>query len=138
MRVLLHALSHSSPRLSALTFPYTGALSLHRTKDLSPIDARQVHPLLNMLLDSWVSPCVLFCWWFNPREFWEIWLVDIVLPMDLTSATSVLSLTPPLGTPCSVQPLYVSIQLCICQDLTEPLGDSYIRLLSARTSWHPQ
>jgi hypothetical protein len=36
-------------------------------------------------------------------------------------APSVLCLTPPLGTPCSVQWLAVSICLCICQALAEPL-----------------
>jgi hypothetical protein len=57
-----------------------------------------------------------------------LWLVDIiVLPVGLQipSAPSVLSLTPtlgtPLGTPCLVQWLTVSICLCICQALTEPL-----------------
>jgi hypothetical protein len=37
------------------------------------------------------------------------------------SAPSVLSLTPLLGMPCSVQWLAVSIHLCICQALAEPL-----------------
>jgi hypothetical protein len=51
-------------------------------------------------------------------------MVDIfVLPMCLQtpSAPSVLSLIPPLGTPCSVQWLAASIRLCICQALAEPL-----------------
>ena len=53
-----------------------------------------------------------------------VWLVDtVVLPMGLQtpSTPSVLSLTPLLGTPCSVQWLAVSIHLCICKALTEPL-----------------
>jgi hypothetical protein len=33
-----------------------------------PIDAWQGHPLLNIRLESWVLPCVLLCWWFNPWE----------------------------------------------------------------------
>jgi len=37
------------------------------------------------------------------------------------SAPSVLSLSPPLGTPCSGQWLALSIHLCICQALAEPL-----------------
>jgi hypothetical protein len=45
-------------------------------------------------------------WWFSPWELWEgVWLVDIVaLPMGLqtSSAPSIPSLTPPLGTQCSV------------------------------------
>ena len=53
-----------------------------------------------------------------------VWFFDIVvLPMRLqtTSAPSVLSPTPPLRTPCSVQWLAVSIHLCIRQALAEPL-----------------
>jgi hypothetical protein len=52
-----------------------------------------------------------------------VWLVDIiVLPIGLQtpSVPSVLSLTPPLGTPCSVQWLAARIRLCICQALAEP------------------
>jgi hypothetical protein len=37
------------------------------------------------------------------------------------SAPSFFSLTPPLGTPCSFRWLTVSIHLCICQALAEPL-----------------
>jgi hypothetical protein len=50
-------------------------------------------------------------------------LVDIVLCMELqsSSAPSVLRLTPPLGTPCSVQWLAMSICFCVCQALAEPL-----------------
>jgi hypothetical protein len=51
-------------------------------------------------------------------------LVDIVfLPIGLQtpSAPSVLSLTPPLGSPCSVQWLAASIHICIGQFLAEPL-----------------
>ena len=53
-----------------------------------------------------------------------VWLVDIVvLPMGLKTPTtpSVLSLTLLLGTPHSVQWLAVSIHLCICKALAEPL-----------------
>ena len=51
-------------------------------------------------------------------------MVDVVvLPMELQthSAPSLLSLTPPFGTLCSVQWLAASICLCICQALAEPL-----------------
>jgi hypothetical protein len=68
-----------------------------------------------------VPPCVLFGWFFSP---WEFWLVDIVtLPMELKmpSVPSVLSLIPPLGTQCSDHWLALSIYLCICQALAEPL-----------------
>jgi hypothetical protein len=97
-------------------------------KPLLPLIAQQSHRLLHLWLKSWVTPCVLLGWRFSPWELWGIWLVDIiVLPMGLqtSSVPSVLSLTPPLGTPlgtqCSVQWLAVSIHLCICQDLAEPL-----------------
>jgi hypothetical protein len=43
------------------------------------------------------------------------------MELQTPSAPSVLSLIPPLETPCSVQWLAVSICLCICQALTEPL-----------------
>jgi hypothetical protein len=77
-----------------------------------------------MQLKPRVAPWSLFGWWFNPWELWEVWLVDIVvLPMGLQIPLlpSLLSLTLPLGTPCSIQWLTVSICLCICQDLAEPL-----------------
>ena len=92
-------------------------LSLHRTKDLC---SHWCLPRLYMQLEL----CVLLGWWLSPWELWGIWLVDIVvLPMGLQtpSAPSVLSLTPPLGTPCSVQWLAVSICLCICKALAGPL-----------------
>ena len=85
-----------------------------------------------MQLELWVPPCVLFGWWFSLWELWRVWLVDIVLPMRLQtpSAPSVLSLTPPLGSPCSVQWLAASIHIHLWQSL---LGDRYIRLLPARS-----
>ena len=55
---------------------------------------------------------------------WGAWLVDnVVLPMGLQtpSTPSVLSPTPPLGSPCSVQWLAGSICICICEALAEPL-----------------
>lgn len=88
------------------------------------MDARQGHLLLHMQLEPWIAPCVSLGWWFSPQELWGIWLIDIVvLPMRLKtpSATSVLSLTPPLGTTFSVQLLAISTCLCICQALGEPL-----------------
>lgn len=32
-----------------------------------------------MQLEPWVCLCVLFAWWFKPRELLGVWLVDIVL-----------------------------------------------------------
>ena len=86
------------------------------------------HPLLHMWMEPRVPLCALFGWWFSPRELWEVWLVDIFVPhkhrnmgLQTPSATSILSLMPPLETPCSVQWLAVSIHHCICQALAEPL-----------------
>ena len=56
-----------------------------------------------------------------------------VLPMGMQtpSAPSVLPLTPPLGSPCSVRWLAVCIHICIGQALTEPLrGQPYQALVS--------
>ena len=67
---------------------------------------------------------MFFDWWFSPWELWGFWLVHIVVPpmgLQPSSAPSVLSLTPSLGTLCSVQWVAVSIYLCICQALAEPL-----------------
>ena len=71
-----------------------------------------------------LEPCVLLCYWLSPWELLGDWLVDIVvLPVGLQfpSTPSVLFLTPLLGTLSSVQWLAVSISLCICQALAEPL-----------------
>jgi hypothetical protein len=76
-----------------------------------------------MQMKPWVPPCILFGWWFSPWELCGVWLIDIVVfPMGLQtpSAPSVLSLTLPLRTWCSVQWLEASICLCICQALAEP------------------
>jgi len=47
----------------------------------------------------------------------------IVLPMGLQTSLSTLvrSLTPPLGSPCSVRWLATSIRICICQAVAKPL-----------------
>jgi hypothetical protein len=54
-----------------------------------------------------------------------VWLVDNVAPLPMglqtLSAPSVPSPTPPSGTPLLVQWLAVSLPLCICQALAEPL-----------------
>jgi hypothetical protein len=101
-------------------------------KSSSPVDAQRGHPLLHMHMKSCVPPCVLCGWWFSPWVFWQVRLVDFVfLPMGLQtpSAPRVLSLTPPLGTLCSVQWLAVSNCLCICQLWKSLSGHSYIRPL---------
>ena len=53
-----------------------------------------------------------------------VWFVDIVflsMGLQTLSAPLVLPLTPPLGSPCSVWQLALSIHLCICKSLAEPL-----------------
>ena len=87
-------------------------------------DVQQGHPWLHMQLEPCFPPCVLFVWWFSPRELWRIWLVHIVVPpmgLQPHSTPSVLYLAPPFGNVCSVPWLAVSIPLCICQALAEPL-----------------
>jgi len=76
-----------------------------------------------------------------PRCFGGVWLVDIVvLPMVVQtfSAPSVLPITPPLGSQCSLLWLAASttsVLVSLCQMLS---GDSCNRLLSASTYWHQQ
>jgi len=54
---------------------------------------------------------------------WELWLIGVVVLMGLQmpSAPSILSLTPPRWTPFSVQWFAASICLCIYHALAEPL-----------------
>ena len=128
--LLPHPPTHT--HLPALAFPYTGTLSLPRTKGLS-CHWCQSDPLLHMRLEPWIPPCVLFGWWLSSWEFWRYWLVHIVvLPMGLPtpSAPSVLFLTPPLGDlPSPVASASVFVRFW--QSRSE---GSYIRLLSASTS----
>jgi len=75
-------------------------------------------------MESYVSPCVLFGWWFSFWELWKFWSVDIVvIPLVLQnpSATSGLSLTPQLGSWCSIGWLAASILICISKALVQTL-----------------
>ena len=103
------------------------------------IDVRKCHILLHMRLEPWVPPRILFGWWFSPWELWVVQLVDIVLPIGLQfpSAPSVLPLALPLVSPGSVQWLAVSASVLV-RCWQGPSGNSYIRFLSASTSWHQQ
>ena len=92
---------------------------------LFPLLSNKAGDLLHMQLEPWVPPCVLFGWWFSPWVLWAYWLVHMFVPpmgLQTSSALSVPSLAPPLGTLYSVQWLVESIQLCICQALAEPLS----------------
>jgi len=98
-------------------------LALTEPRVSPPIDAWHGHPLLHMWLEPRVTPRVRFGWWFSPWELWGVWLVDIVILLwgfqPSPPATSVLSLSPSLGTTFSDQWLAASI--CLCQALAEPL-----------------
>jgi hypothetical protein len=99
-----------------------------------PIGARQNHPLLHIWLEPLSPPCV--------RELFVVWLVDnIALPMVLQTTPSplVLSLTPPLGSLCSVQWLSVNLSVSVFVRFWQSFSlDRNIRLMSACTSEHPR
>jgi hypothetical protein len=81
-----------------------------------------------------LEPCVLLYWLFSPWEFWGIWLDDMaVLPMGLQtpSIPSILSLTPLLRIPHSVQGLAANLRLCICKALAGALPFFKLPLLVA-------
>jgi hypothetical protein len=117
-----HQLTHS--RSPVLAFPYTGALSLHRTKGLSSHWCTTRPSSATYVAGAMVSPSVLFGWWSSPWDLWEVWFVHIVVPpMGLQTPLPpwILSLVPPVLTLCSVQWLAEGIHLCICQALPELL-----------------
>ena len=73
--------------------------------------------MLNMQVDPWVPPCVLFGWWIT---LWELWgrapvSYTVVLPMGLQSISdsSALALACPLGS----LGMAASIHICIVQAL---------------------
>jgi hypothetical protein len=104
--------------------PILGNITFTGPKASPLIDDWLDHRLLHMQLEPWVPPCVFFGLWFSPREVWGCWLVHIVVPpmgLQTPSAPWVLSLDLSLETLCSVQWMAVSIHLCICQALAEPL-----------------
>jgi hypothetical protein len=84
------------------------------SRDQGPLLPLMPNKAILCYIFSWSHgslPCILLGWWFRP---WELCLVGIIgLPMGFQSlsAPSVLSLTPPLGTPWSVQWLALSIHL---------------------------
>jgi len=110
---------HPPPNFPPWHSPTLGHPAFTGPRTSLPTEVQQDHPLLHMRMEPLVPPC----WWFSPRELSGVWLVDVVLPMGLQilSVPSVLSLTPPLGIPFLVQWLAVSMHLCICQALADPL-----------------
>ena len=126
-----HSQSWHSPILGHRTF--TGP------RVSPPIDDRLGHPPLHIQLEPHVLPCVFFDWWFSSKELWGNWLVHIdVPPMELQtpSAPWVLSLTPSLGTLCSVQWMTVSIHFCICQALAKALRRQLYQAPVSRILWN--
>jgi len=99
MRMLPLPPTHSY--FNILVFPYNGKMSLHRTKGFSSYWFETMASSAICELESRVTSCVLFGWWFSPWEFFggRGKVVDmVVLPRGLQSpsAPSVLSQTPPL------------------------------------------
>jgi hypothetical protein len=104
--------------------------------DIEPLQEQEPHfPLMNdkailCYICSWSHVSLHVYPWVDGlvhgSSGW-LWLVDIVvvhMELQTPSAPSLLPLTSPLGSLCSVQRLAAE--------------DWYIRLLSARTSWHQQ
>jgi hypothetical protein len=50
--------------------PTLGHRAFTKPRASPPIDVQQGHPLLYIWLEPWVSPCVLFGWWFSTYERW--------------------------------------------------------------------
>jgi hypothetical protein len=133
MRVLSHPPTPAFPPWHSPTLghptPTGPRASLHN-------DVQQGHPMLHRRPEPWVLPCVVFGGWSNP---WGVWSGDTVAPpkrLQIPSAPSF-----PFQNPLSVTQHLVqwlasaSVFAKLCQSLS---GDSYIRLLTARTSWHLQ
>jgi len=111
--------------LNTLTLPYSREMSLHGTKGLSSY-WYLTRPILCYICDWSHGPLHVYSLvgGLVPGNSGGVWLVDIVvLPLVLQtpSAPSVLSLTPPLDSPCSVQWLAATIHICISRALAEPL-----------------
>jgi hypothetical protein len=101
--------------LPSLAFTYDGVSSFHRTKG---------HSLLHMQLEPWVPPRFsLVGRLVLGSSGGSGWLILVFLPMGLhiSSAYSVLLLTAPLWSVCSVRWMAVSICICISKALEEPL-----------------
>jgi hypothetical protein len=96
-----------------------------------------------MRLEPWVPPCELFGWWFSPWELWGV-LVGSYCYSSYGAADPFSSFGPFSSSSIGVRPcipsngwLRTSISVFVrhWQSLS---GDSYIRILSSSTCWHPQ
>jgi hypothetical protein len=85
-----------------------------------PASMRVLSPMPPILLPH--CPSIPLYWGIKPSQDQGSPLP--LIPGKAPSAPSVLHLTPPLGSLCSVQWLAASIHICIGQDLTEPLRRS--------------
>ena len=94
-----------------------------------PIDAWPGHSLLHMQLE----PCVLLGWWLSP---WEIlFFLWGCKPLQLLQSFLWLLFWGPRAQSNGWLRASASVFVRLWQGLS---GDSYIRLPSAGTSWHPQ
>ena len=59
---------HTHSHFLAWHSPVLGHMIFTRPRASLPIDGRLGHPLLHMQLETPVSPCVFFDWWFSPKE----------------------------------------------------------------------
>ena len=95
------------------SFPSAKSLSHHPLPCFYEGAPPPIHPLLPH------CPSIPLHWGIKPSQDQGPPLP--LMPDKAPSAPSVLPLTPPLGSLCSVQWLTVSIWICIGQDLAEPL-----------------
>ena len=111
-------------------------------RDSPPIDLRQSYSLLYIWLEPWITPCVLFGWWFSHWELWGVligWCCSYYGTSNPFSSFSPFSnssiadlvLRPVVGCEWSSTSVFVRLWKRLPRD-------RYIRLLSASTSWHPQ
>ena len=102
-----------------------------------PIDTWLGCPLLHMHLEPWVPSCIFGL--VSRSSGGSGWLILLFfLGFQASSALSVLFLIPQWG-PCAQSNGWLQAPTSVFFRLLQSLSaDSYIRLLSASTSWHPQ
>jgi hypothetical protein len=139
MRMLPHSPTHSC--LPSLELPYTGALNPYRTKgqssDWCPTRPSSVTYSAEAMCSSM---CIL---WLMVQSLGalEVWLVDNVAPsMGLQPPSALSVLLQLLHKGHHIQSnVWVKASTSVFVKLWHsPSGVSYIRLLSASTSWHLQ
>jgi hypothetical protein len=130
---------------TSASWPWHSLILGHRTftgpKASPPTDDRLGHPLLHMQIEPQVPPCVFFGWWFSPRELWRV-LVSSYCCYSYGSANPFSSLGTFSGSfigDLVLHPMdgYEHPLLCL-SGTGRASGDSYIRLLSAKSCWYLQ